>query len=109
MAFNFLSAFVDNYANTDRYRNLTRQIFPPAVQIWGKKEAVWLDTGDAWRLFIDIPELRSVVNKRATMMSFRWRAQKRFSSSLGGPNRLAPSSPLAAPNAPGVRTGACIA
>jgi len=69
MAFNFLSAFVDNYANTDRYRNLTRQIFPPAVQIWGKKEAVWLDTGDAWRLFIDIPELRSVVNKRATMMS----------------------------------------
>lgn len=69
MAFNFLSAFVDNYANTDRYRNLTRQIFPPAVQIWGKKEAVWLDTGDAWRLFIDIPELRTVVNKRATMMS----------------------------------------
>lgn len=69
MAFNFLSAFVDNYANTDRYRNLTRQIFPPAVQIWGKKEAVWLDTGDAWRLFIDIPELRSVINKRATMMS----------------------------------------
>jgi hypothetical protein len=39
------------------------------VQIWGKKEAVWLDTGDAWRLFIDIPELRSVINKRATMMS----------------------------------------
>lgn len=69
MAFNFLSAFVDNYANTDRYRNLTRQIFPPAVQIWGKKEAVWLDTGDAWRLFVDIPELRTVVNKRATMMS----------------------------------------
>ena len=39
------------------------------MQIWGKKEAVWLDTGDAWRLFIDIPELRSVINKRATMMS----------------------------------------
>jgi hypothetical protein len=69
MAFDFISAFVDNFANTDRYRNLTRQIFPPAVQIWGKKEAVWLDTGDAWRLFIDIPELRSVVNKRATMMA----------------------------------------
>ena len=69
MAFDFISAFVDNFANTDRYRNLTRQIIPPAVQIWGKKEAVWLDTGDAWRLFIDIPELRSVVNKRATMMA----------------------------------------
>lgn len=69
MAFDFISAFVDNYANTDRFSQLTRQIFPPAVQIWGKKEAVWLDTGDAWRLFIDIPELRAVVNKRATMMS----------------------------------------
>jgi hypothetical protein len=69
MAFDFISAFVDNYANTERYRNLTRQIFPPAVQIWGKKEAVWLDTGDAWRLFVDIPELRTVVNKRATMMA----------------------------------------
>lgn len=69
MAFDFISAFVDNYANTDRFSNLTRQIFPPAVQIWGKKEAVWLDTGDAWRLFVDIPELRTVVNKRATMMA----------------------------------------
>lgn len=69
MAFNFISAFVDNYANTERFSNLTRQIVPPSVQIWGKKEAVWLDTGDAWRLFVDIPELRSVVNKRATMMA----------------------------------------
>ena len=68
MAFDFIPAFVDNYANTDRFSQLTRQIFPPAVQIWGKKEAVWLDTGDAWRLFVDIPELRAVVNKRATMM-----------------------------------------
>ena len=69
MAFDFISAFVDNYANTERFSSLTRQIFPPSVQIWGKKEAVWLDTGDAWRLFVDIPELRTVVNKRATMMA----------------------------------------
>lgn len=69
MAFEFVSAFVDNYFDTQRFSQLTRQIFPPAVQIWGKKEAVWLDTGDAWRLFVDIPELRAVVNKRATMMS----------------------------------------
>ena len=69
MAFDFISAFVDNYANTERFSQLTRQIFPPAVQIWGKKEAVWLDTGDAWRLFVDIPELRTVINKRAQMMS----------------------------------------
>ena len=69
MAFEFVSAFVDNYFDTQRFSQLTRQIFPPAVQIWGKKEAVWLDTGDAWRLFVDIPELRAVVNKRATMMA----------------------------------------
>jgi hypothetical protein len=44
-------------------------MLPPSVQVWGKKEAVWLDTGDAWRLYIEIPELRAVINKRATMMS----------------------------------------
>jgi HK97 family phage portal protein len=44
-------------------------MLPPAVQLWGKKEAVWVDTADAWRLYIDIPELRAVINKRATMMA----------------------------------------
>lgn len=40
-----------------------------ANQIWGKKEAVWIDTNNAWRLFIEIPELRAVIDKRASMMS----------------------------------------
>lgn len=69
MAFEFLTSFVDNYFQFDRYSNLTRNILPPAYQVWGKQEAVWLDTGDAWRLFVDIPELRAVINKRATMMA----------------------------------------
>ena len=38
-------------------------------QIWGKKEAVWIDTNNAWRLFVEIPELRAVIDKRASMMS----------------------------------------
>lgn len=42
---------------------------PHYNQLWGKKEAVWVDTNDAWKLFIEIPELRAVINKRASMMS----------------------------------------
>ncbi len=38
-------------------------------QIWGKKEAVWIDTNNAWKLFIEIPELRAVIDKRASMMA----------------------------------------
>ena len=69
MPVNFISAFIDNLFEFDRYSDLNRAILPPSVQVWGKQEAVWLDTGDAWRLFVDIPELRAVVNKRATMMA----------------------------------------
>lgn len=69
MAFEFLTSFLDNFIEQDRYSNIVKRILPPSVQVWGKTDAVWLDTGDAWRLYIDIPELRAVVNKRATMMS----------------------------------------
>ncbi len=69
MAFDFITAFTDNLFNRDRYSNIVRNLLPPTAQVWGKKEAVWLDTGDAWRLFVDIPELRMVINKRASMMS----------------------------------------
>jgi hypothetical protein len=69
MPVNFISAFVDNLFEFNRYSQQNRAILPPSVQVWGKQEAVWLDTGDAWRLFIDIPELRAVVDKRATMMA----------------------------------------
>jgi hypothetical protein len=69
MAFDFITAFTDNLFTRDRYSNIVRNTLPPTAQVWGKKEAVWLDTGDAWRLFVDIPELRMVINKRASMMS----------------------------------------
>jgi len=65
----FIAAFTENLFDRGRYSNITRNLLPPSTQVWGKKEAVWLDTGDAWRLFVDIPELRTVINKRASMMS----------------------------------------
>lgn len=71
MAVNYLNSILDSFLgrNDDRYSNIINSMIPPQVQVWGKKEAVWLDTGDSWKLYIDIPELRSVINKRATMMS----------------------------------------
>jgi hypothetical protein len=69
MAFEFLGGFFDAFSNRGRYSDMMKNILPPSYQIWGKQEAVWIDTGDAWRLYVDIPELRAVINKRATMMS----------------------------------------
>lgn len=69
MAFEFLGGLLDAFSNRGRYSDIMRRIMPPSYQVWGKQEAVWVDTGDAWRLYIDIPELRSVINKRATMMA----------------------------------------
>jgi hypothetical protein len=39
------------------------------TRIYGQKTAVWIDTGDAFKHYVEIPELRAVVNKRASMMS----------------------------------------
>lgn len=52
-----------------RYINETRRFLPVQNQVWGVKQAVWVDTAEAWRLFIEIPELRAVINKRAEMIS----------------------------------------
>jgi len=53
-----------------RYIDAMRTILPVnQSQIWGKKEAVWIDVHDAWKLYIEIPELRAVIDKRAQMMS----------------------------------------
>lgn len=52
-----------------RYINDTRRLLPTQNQIWGVKQPVWVDTGEAWRLFIEIPELRAVISKRAEIMS----------------------------------------
>lgn len=53
----------------ERYINETKRYLQTQNQVWGVKQPVWVDTSDAWRLFIEIPELRAVINKRAEMMA----------------------------------------
>lgn len=66
---NFLG-FGTQYGNSmGRYIEEISGRIPYTNQIWGKKEAVWIDTRDTWKLFIEIPELRAVINKRASMMA----------------------------------------
>jgi hypothetical protein len=38
-------------------------------QVWGIKQPVWIDTSEAYQHYLEIPELRTVVNKRANMMA----------------------------------------
>ena len=45
------------------------QKYPVENQIWGVKQAVWIDTNHAYEHYLTIPELRAVVDKRASMMS----------------------------------------
>ena len=52
-----------------RYIDQIKRLMPYQSQLWGKKEAVWIDTNNAWELYIEIPELRAVIEKRASMMS----------------------------------------
>jgi hypothetical protein len=67
---NFWEAFFGVNANREnRYINQMRRLFPTANQLWGVKTAVWIDTQNAWELFMTIPELRAVIDKRASMMS----------------------------------------
>lgn len=67
---NFLTnLFKTGNEYTNRFINQVTGRMPYANQVWGKKEAVWVDTNDAWRLFIEIPELRAIIDKRAEMMS----------------------------------------
>ncbi len=70
MEINFWDAFFGVNANREnRYINQMRRLFPTANQLWGVKTAVWIDTQNAWELFMTIPELRAVIDKRASMMS----------------------------------------
>ena len=67
---NFWEKFFGIRINSDnRYINDWSRMFPRQSQIWGKKEAVWIDTTKSWELYIEIPELRAVIEKRASMMS----------------------------------------
>lgn len=68
---NFWQSFFGvNFNPMGRVIDDMKGIFPVnQSQIWGKKEAVWIDVNDAWKLYIEIPELRAVIDKRAQMMS----------------------------------------
>ena len=70
MNYNLWDSFF-NYSDglTDRFKTQFERIFPIEHQLWGVKNPVWIDTNDAWRLFLEIPELRQVLDKRASMMS----------------------------------------
>jgi hypothetical protein len=70
MNLNFFDAFFGFGNNADnRIINDMNRIFPFVNQIWGVKEAVWIDTNDWWKLYLEIPELRMVIDRRASMMS----------------------------------------
>lgn len=70
MNLNFFDAFFGFNNNADnRIIDNMNRIFPFVNQIWGVKEAVWIDTNDWWKLYLEIPELRMVIDRRASMMS----------------------------------------
>ena len=70
MNLNFFDAFFGLGNNQDnRIIDDMKRIFPFVNQIWGVKEAVWIDTNDWWKLYLEIPELRMVIDRRASMMS----------------------------------------
>ncbi len=49
--------------------NLIKMIQRNINQFWGNTKPTWVDTSKPYDLYITIPELRSVINKRAIMMS----------------------------------------
>jgi hypothetical protein len=53
----FIRQFENNWS-----RNLDNRV-------WGVKEPIWIDTHNAYLHYLEIPELRTVINKRADMMS----------------------------------------
>lgn len=65
-----ISLFNDDNRYQHRFINEWRNAFDPyASRIWGQKTAVWVDTEDAFKHYIEIPELRIVIDKRASMMA----------------------------------------
>jgi hypothetical protein len=61
--FDFLN---NNNRFIDQWRHLSAGY---QNRIYGQKTAVWIDTTDAYKHYIEIPELRAVVDRRASMMS----------------------------------------
>jgi hypothetical protein len=61
---------VDLFNNSGRYINQFMQLWNPyQSRVWGQKTAVWIDTTLAFQHYIEIPELRTVIDRRASMMS----------------------------------------
>lgn len=70
MELNFWESFFGVDPNKqNRYINQWDRLLPVVNQLWGVKNAVWIDTNNAWQHFLEIPELRAVIDKRASMMS----------------------------------------
>jgi hypothetical protein len=58
------------FTNSGRYINEWRNLWNPYQnRVWGQKQAVWIDTTFAYQHYIEIPELRTVIDRRASMMS----------------------------------------
>lgn len=49
--------------------NLMKMLSRKHNQFWGNTKPTWIDTDKPYELYIQIPELRTVINKRAIMMS----------------------------------------
>lgn len=64
---NFWNSFFGG--NDDTNNRFINQFQPVQNRIWGQKTAVWIDTQNAFKHYNEIPELRTVINKRASMMS----------------------------------------
>jgi hypothetical protein len=74
MNLNFWDAFFGRYENTskryiDQFAPNTSSGNRYINEYFGKKKAVWIDTSKAFQHYIEIPELRTVVNKKAKMIS----------------------------------------
>ena len=49
--------------------NLMKMLSRQHNQFWGNTKPTWIDTDKPYELYLQIPELRTVINKRAIMMS----------------------------------------
>jgi phage portal protein BeeE len=69
MANNLNPSFWSSFFGTDnkRFINPFNNLFQN--RIWGQKTAVWIDCTNAYKHYIEIPELRTVIDKRASMMA----------------------------------------
>ena len=74
MNINFWDAFFGSYDShskryIDQFSSNTNSGNRYESEYFGKKKAVWIDTSKAFQHYIEIPELRTVVNRKAKMIS----------------------------------------